>query len=93
MCRAARSGLVLRWLVVLGTTPTSACVSGTTVVWVGCGYDIEYLGPRVVGLWASMTNRKAYVPRTGNALVGSNLQQSDVFPDFLNPGVVLRGRT
>ena len=28
------------------------------------GYDIEYLGPRVVGLWASMTNRKAYVPRT-----------------------------
>ena len=28
------------------------------------GYDIEYLGPRVVDLWASMTNRKAYVPRT-----------------------------
>ena len=27
------------------------------------GYDIEYVGPWVVGLWASMTNRKAYVPR------------------------------
>ena len=53
------------------------------------GYDIEYLGPRVVGLWASMANRKAYVPR----MVDWNLQQSDVFPDFLNPGVVLRGRT
>ena len=27
------------------------------------GYDIEYVGPWVVGLWASMTNRKANVPR------------------------------
>ena len=37
MCRAARLGVMLRRLVVLGSTPTSACVSGTTVVWVGWG--------------------------------------------------------
>ena len=37
MCRAARLGLVLRWLVVLGTTPTRVCVPGTTVIWVGWG--------------------------------------------------------
>ena len=33
--------------------------------WFGSGrvHDIEYVGPWVVDLWASMTNRKAYVPR------------------------------
>ena len=34
MCRAARLGLVLHWVVVLGKTPTRACVPGTTLVWV-----------------------------------------------------------